>query len=54
MFQEIRPLGTVLQDITGPDTISIITQPTELDDFYHETIEVSEKESVTFITAHSH
>lgn len=50
MFQEIRPLGTVLQDITGPDTISIITQPTELDDFYHETVEVSEKESVTFIT----
>ena len=50
MFQEIRRLGTVLQDITGPDTISIITQPTELDDFYHETVEVSEKESVTFIT----
>lgn len=50
MFQEIRPLGTVLQDITGPDTISIVTQPTELDDFYHETVEVSEKESVTFIT----
>ncbi|WP_214282053.1 hypothetical protein, partial [Escherichia coli] len=50
MFQEIRPFGTVLQDITGPDTISIITQPTELDDFYHETVEVSEKESVTFIT----
>lgn len=40
----------MLQDITGPDTISIITQPTELDDFYHETVEVSEKESVTFIT----
>ena len=50
MFQEIRPFGTVLQDITGPDTISIITQPTELDDFYHEVIEISEKESVTFIT----
>ena len=50
MFQEIRPFGTTLQDITGPDTISIITQPTELDDFYHETIEVSEKESITFIT----
>lgn len=50
MFQEIRPFGTVLQDITGPDTISIVTQPTELDDFYHETVEVSEKESVTFIT----
>lgn len=50
MFQEIRPFGTVLQDIIGPDTISIITQPTELDDFYHETVEVSEKESVTFIT----
>ena len=50
MFQEIRPLGTVLQDVTGPDTISIITQPTELDDFYHEVVEVSEKESVTFIT----
>lgn len=50
MFQEIRPFGTVLQDITGPDAISIITQPTELDDFYHETVEVSEKESVTFIT----
>lgn len=50
MFQEIRPFGTTLQDITGPDTISIVTQPTELDDFYHETIEVSEKESVTFIT----
>lgn len=50
MFQEIRPLGTVLQDITGPDTISIVTQPTELDDFYHETVEFSEKESVTFIT----
>lgn len=50
MFQEIRPLGTVLQDITGPDTISIVTQPTELDDFYHEVIEFSEKESVTFIT----
>lgn len=50
MFQEIRPFGTLLQEITGPDTISIITQPTELDDFYHEVIEVSEKESVTFIT----
>lgn len=50
MFQEIRSFGIVLQDITGPDTISIITQPTELDDFYHETVEVSEKESVTFIT----
>lgn len=50
MFQEIRPFGTELQDITGPDTISIVTQLTELDDFYHETIEVSEKESVTFIT----
>lgn len=50
MFQEIRPFGTVLQEITGPDTISIVTQPTELDDFYHETVEVSEKESVTFIT----
>lgn len=50
MFQEIRPSGTKLQDIIGPDTISIITKPTELDDFYHETIEVSEKESVTFIT----
>lgn len=50
MFQEIRTLGTVLQDITGPDTISIVTQPTELDDFYHEVIEVSEEESVTFIT----
>ena len=50
MFQEIRPFGTILQDITGPDTISIITQPTELDDFYHETVDVSEKESVTFIT----
>lgn len=50
MFQEIRPFGTELQDITGPDTISIVTQPTELDDFYHEVIEVSEKESVTFIT----
>ena len=50
MFQEIRPFGTELQDITGPDTISIVTQPTELDDFYHETVEVSEKESVTFIT----
>jgi hypothetical protein len=50
MFQEIRPFGTVLQDIIGPDTISIITQPTELDDFYHEVIEISEKESVTFIT----
>ena len=50
MFQEIRPFGTELQDITGSDTISIITQPTELDDFYHETVEVSEKESVTFIT----
>ena len=50
MFQEIRPLGTVLQDIIGSDAISIITQPTELDDFYHETVEVSEKESVTFIT----
>lgn len=50
MFQEIRPFGTVLQDITGPDTISIITQPTELDDFYHEVVEISEKESVTFIT----
>ena len=50
MFQEVRPFGTVLQDIIGPDTISIITQPTELDDFYHEVIEISEKESVTFIT----
>lgn len=50
MFQEIRPFGTELQDLTGSDTISIVTQPTELDDFYHETIEVSEKESVTFIT----
>nr|DAV34561.1 MAG TPA: hypothetical protein [Microviridae sp.] len=34
MFQEIRPFGTTLQEITGPDTISIVTQPTELDDFY--------------------
>lgn len=50
MFQEIRPLGTVIQDITGSDTISIVTQPTELDDFYHEVVEVSENESVTFIT----
>lgn len=50
MFQETRPLGIVIQDITGPDTISIITQPTELDDFYHEVVEVSENESVTFIT----
>lgn len=50
MFQEIRPLGTELQDITGPDTISIVTQPTELDDFYHEIVKFSEKESVTFIT----
>lgn len=50
MFQEIRPFGTELQEITGSDTISVITQPTELDDFYHETIKVSEKESVTFIT----
>lgn len=50
MFQEIRPYGTELQDTTGPDTISIITQSTELDDFYHETVDVSEKESVTFIT----
>jgi hypothetical protein len=50
MFQEIRPFGTELQEITGPDTISIVTQPTALDDFYHETIVVSEKESVTFIT----
>ena len=41
MFQEIRPFGTVLQEITGPDTISIVTQPTELDDFYHEVVEVS-------------
>lgn len=50
MFQEIRPFGIELQDTIGPDTISIITQPTELDDFYHETVEVSENESVTFIT----
>lgn len=40
----------MLQDITGSDTISIVTQPTELDDFYHEVVEVSENESVTFIT----
>lgn len=50
MFQEIRPIGTELQEITGPDTISIVTQPTELDDFYHEVVEVSENESVTIIT----
>ena len=50
MFQEIRPYGTQLQDPVGVDPISIITQSTELDDFYHETIETSEKESVTFIT----
>ena len=40
----------MIQDITGSDTISIVTQPTELDDFYHEVVEVSENESVTFIT----
>lgn len=50
MFQEIRPLGTVLQDVIGSDSISIVTQPTELDDFYHEVVEASENESVTFIT----
>lgn len=50
MFQEIRPYGIQIQDPVGVDSISIITQPTELDDFYHETIETSEKESVTFIT----
>lgn len=50
MFQELRPFGIALQDITGPDPISIVTQPTELDDFYHEIVEVSDKESVTFIT----
>lgn len=50
MFQEIRDFGTVLQEPTGVDTISITTQPTELDDFYHEEIEVAPKETVTFIT----
>lgn len=50
MFQEIRPYGMTLQNPTGVDTISIITQPTELDDFYHEIVELSENESVTFIT----
>ena len=50
MFQEIRPFGTILQDPVGVDKISITTQPTELDDFYHETVELSENESVTFIT----
>lgn len=50
MFQEIRPFGTILQVPEGVDKISITTQPTELDDFYHEVIELSEKESVTFIT----
>lgn len=50
MFQEIRPFGVILQDPVGVDTISIVTQPTELDDFYHETIEVSPDQSVTFIT----
>lgn len=50
MFQEIRPFGIILQDPEGVDKISITTQPTELDDFYHEVIDLSEKESVTFIT----
>lgn len=50
MFQKIRPYGTNLQDPTGVDTISFVTQPTELDDFYHEVVELSEKERVTFIT----
>lgn len=50
MFQEKRPYGTAIQPPTGVDTISIITQPTELDDFYHEVVEFSEKEQVTFIT----
>lgn len=50
MFQEIRPFGTVIQDPVGVDSISITTQPTELDDFYHEKIEVLPGESVTFIT----
>lgn len=50
MFQEERPYGTVVQDPVGVDSISIITCRTELDDFYHETIEASENESITFIT----
>lgn len=50
MFQEIRPFGTIIQDPVGVDSISIITQPTELDDFYHEKIEVLPSESITFIT----
>ena len=50
MFQEIRPFGTIIQDPVGVDSISITTQPTELDDFYHEKIEVLPGESITFIT----
>ena len=50
MFQEIRPFGTIIQDPVGVDSISITTQPTELDDFYHEEIEVLPGESITFIT----
>lgn len=50
MFQEIRPFGTIIQDPVGVDSISITTQPTELDDFYHEKIEVLPGESTTFIT----
>ncbi len=50
MFQEIRPFGTIIQDPVGVDSISITTQPTELDDFYHEKIEVLPGEFVTFIT----
>lgn len=50
MFQEIRPFGTIIQDPVGVDSISITTQPTELDDFYHEKIEVLPGEFITFIT----
>ena len=50
MFQEIRPFGTIIQDPVGVDSISITTQPTELDDFYHEEVEVLPGESITFIT----
>lgn len=50
MFQEIRPFGTIIQDPVGVDSISITTQPTELDDFYHEKIEVLPDEFITFIT----
>lgn len=50
MFQEVRPYGVQLQDPVGVDSISIVTQSTELDDFYHETVSVSDGQEVTFLT----